>query len=448
MIEFKDFLDVFKKKTLNKWARKTGFIKRQKSLTALDFLLLMTVGQLGMKHPSLASMVDAIESKIRRESLHDRFTESAFKYLEMCTKSILSKKSQAKPICTKLLKKFNRLLIVDSSSWDISSQLSTVLPGSGGNASNANCKVQAFYEYKKGDLSFFEITSGINPDNKYTRQIPGKIQPKDLLLIDLGYFSFNTFHRIIQKGAFFLSRFRIRTKLWDPETSNPIDLKKMLSKVTDNAYQMEVQMGTDQEAKICCRLICFRVAEDIANKRRMKLIKEAKKKGRTPSPQNLILANWTLMITNIPEEWIPSKMLWPIYSIRWQIELLFKQIKSILQVHRSNTANEYRLKCEIYGKLIVAVLIHRVHGTINSKLWNMHRKELSMDKFYKRMQERAFLLLQLLLASPKKAIVYLSNEVKRLIKNCIKYRQPSRKSTLQLIEEGIDLKVLELKAKT
>jgi len=58
-------------------AHTTGFIKRQRNLAARDFLILMTIGQLGMKHPSLAAMVDAIRARISREALHQRFTEEA-----------------------------------------------------------------------------------------------------------------------------------------------------------------------------------------------------------------------------------------------------------------------------------------------------------------------------------------------------------------------------------
>ncbi|MCP5007930.1 MAG: transposase, partial [Planctomycetes bacterium] len=159
---------------------------------------------------------------------------------------------------------------------------------------------------------------------------------------------------------------------------------------------MEVKIGGDENTRVSCRLICLRVGEEVTNKRRMKLKKEATKKGRVPGAQSLELAGWTMMITNVPEKWIPSEMLWRIYSIRWQIELLFKQFKSILQVHHSNTGNVYRLKCEIYGKLIMATIISRIHGAINAKLWNADKRELSMDKFYKRMQERAFHLFELL----------------------------------------------------
>ncbi len=405
----------------------------------------MTVGQLGMKHPSLAGMVDAIKKKISRVSLHERFTETSVEYMKICARFILRKKIQTQTLQTKLLNKFNRVFLVDSSSWDIDPRLSDVLPGSGGSASSANCKTQTFYEYKSGELSFFELTPGTNPDNKYTKQIPAKIKPKDLLLADLGYFCLNTFNEIIQKMAFFISRLRIGTCIWDIETSKPIELAKVLMGVKGSAYQMEVNIGADEETSVSCRLICLKVKEEIANQRRMRIKKEAKKKGRIPSVQSLALADWTVMITNVPEKWIPSEMLWRIYAIRWQIELLFKQMKSILQMHHSNTGNECRLKCEIYGKLIMATIISRIHGSINSQLWNTHKRELSMDKFYKRIQERAFHLLELLLTSLSKAITYLAKEVGGLIKNCMKCRQPSRMTTLQSIEEYTFLIVEDLK---
>ncbi len=120
-------------------------------------------------------------------------------------------------------------------------------------------------------------------------------------------------------------------------------------------------------------------------------------------------------------------------------------MKSILQMHHSNTGNECRLKCEIYGKLIMATIISRIHGSINSQLWNTHKRELSMDKFYKRIQERAFHLLELLLTSVSKAATYLKTEVGCLIKNCMKCLQQSRTTTLQSIEENVFLVVEDLK---
>ncbi len=427
----------FLKKTLHQWARQTGFIQRRKVLQAFDFLALMTVGQLGMKHPSLAGMVEAIKNGMSREGMHRRFSDSAVAFMKKCSEFIIKQKASSMiPLQTKLLQHFNRLLIFDSTSWDINPRLSDVFPGNRGNASNANCKMQVCYEYKRGELMFFDMQPGIASDNAYTSQLSGHMQCGDLLLIDLGYFSMKTFHQIASSGAFFLSRLLVGTKLISADTLQPIDLPGVLKKIKQDTYQMHVIMGTRKKTQVPCRLVCMRVSQDIANQRRRTLKKNSRKRGTTTSKYHLILADWTLMVTNVPIERLPAEKVRTLYTLRWQIELLFKQIKTVLCVHHSNTGRENRLRCEVYGKLIMAVMIYRTHADINIRLWNSHRMELSMEKLFKRIQERAFIILDLLLTSLQKALEYLQAEIPRLIKNCIKLHYKSRRSTLELIEYG------------
>lgn len=127
-----------------------------------------------------------------------------------------------------------------------------------------------------------------------------------------------------------------------------------------------------------------------------------------------------------------------LYTIRWQIELLFKQLKSILRVHQSDTGNEHRLRCELYGKLISAAIIHRIHAAETNRLWNNQRREVSMEKLYKRIQERAFTFMRTLLANVGEAIEYLRTQLTILIPLCMKDRQPSRPTTLECIEAQCD----------
>jgi hypothetical protein len=397
----------------------------------------MTVGQLGMKHPSLASMVEAIKVKMSREGMHRRFSVGAVAFMKRCSDFILKQKiSTITSIRVDLLRHFKRILIFDSSSWNIHPKLKDVLPGCGGSASEANCKLQTCYEYKRGELSFFEITSGITPDGAYTYQLPGHVQRGDLVLVDLGYFNIKIFHQICVIGAYFLSRLSIGIRLFDSKTFSPIDLLGVLKTIKGDIHEMQIIVGGDKETQVCCRLICLRVSQEVANARRRKLKKTSRERGRTPSQYHLLLADWTLMITNVPQQWLPPEMVRPFYSLRWQIELLFKQIKTVLRIHKSNTGRVNRLCCEIYGKMIMAVMIHRIHAFINIRLWNSKRKELSMEKLYKRIQERAFIILDLLLVSLQRAIDYLQEEIPRLIKNCLKSLQRSRRTTLEIIEYG------------
>lgn len=399
----------------------------------------MTVGQLGIKHPSLAGMVEAIKVKISREGMHRRFTGTAVAFMRRCSEFVLRQKaSEMIRLQSKILLHFKRILIFDSTSWDISPELKDVLPGSGGMASDANCKVQACYEYNSGELMFFEITAGTNPDNSYTCHLSSHLQPGDLILFDLGYFCTKTLSNINRIGAYFLCRFLVGTALLNPVTLMPVDLLQTLKKMKGNFDQMKVLMGSKNRGiQVICRLVCLRVPQEIANERRRKMrISAQRKKGRAPSDYHLQLADWTLMVTNVPEERLSPEMMRPFYSLRWQIEILFKQIKTVMCIHKSHTSKENRLLCEIYGKLIMAVMIHRIHADINIRLWNTKRRELSMEKLYKRIQERAFIILDLLLVSLQKAIEYLQEEIPRLIKNCLKSCQRSRRSTLEIIEYG------------
>ena len=393
-----------------------------------------------MKHPSLAGMVTAIDARISRVALHYRFSKEAAAFLLKCLQFVLKQKvSRIGTIDTKLLRPFHRVLLVDSSSWDVSEKLYDILPGCGGSASAANCKLQTVYDYKRGELEFLDVTAGTVPDNRYTDHLPSLLQKDDLLLVDQGYFKLQTLLAIEEKGAFFLTRFLVRTVVNDPLTKIPFDLEECLSAMDSNTCEMDVLMGEGVKApQVPCRLIALRVSEQIANERRRRLKKEAKKKGRTVSKHHLRMCDWTLLITNVPQRWLPLEMVRVLYTVRWQIELLFKQLKSIVRVHQSDTGKENRLRCELYGKLIGAVLIHRIHASETNRLWNTKRREVSMDKFYKRFQERAFTLMRMLFANVSEALEYLRSQLALIIPACMKNRQRSRPTTLECLEAQCD----------
>ena len=160
-------------------------------------------------------MVAALSSRLSREALHQRFTAPAAAFLRHCLHPVLQHKLQSVPIRTNLLQPFARVLLVDSSSWDVSEKLCAVLPGSGGNASTANCKLQTAYDYKQGELTFLADTAGTVPDNRYTDHLPALVNKTDLLLFDQGYFKLATVNALMAKGAFFLTRLFLDTTVHD-----------------------------------------------------------------------------------------------------------------------------------------------------------------------------------------------------------------------------------------
>jgi hypothetical protein len=346
------------------------------------------------------------------------------------------------PLDAALLRPFRRVLIFDSSGWDVDPGLRAALPGAGGTALSANCKLQAGYEYKRGSLGFFEVTPGIRPDQAHSPSLPGLASEGDLVLADLGYFKAGTFRRYHDNGTFFLSRYLAFTTVCQAETGAPIDLGETLRRFRGDFLEMSVIMGCAKTDQTPCRLICMRVSEQAANKRRRKLLQKARDHGHTPSQAHLALCDWTLLVTNVPAELLPAEAAYHLYRVRWQIELIFKQLKSVMRIHRSDTGVESRLRCELCGKLIMAVLIHRVHACLQGELWNTQRREVSFDKLHKRFQERAFLLMRQCLVSLRSACAFLQLEIPRMLNACFKAHQKSRQTTLQRLDQPLPCKPL------
>lgn len=395
----------------------------------------MTFGQLGMRFPSLGGFVEAIKTRLSREGLHYRFSKTAAVFLERCLGFVLKQEIQQKTeIETELLQPYSRVLIYDSSGWDVNPKLKEVFPGYGGVSSSAHCKIQVGYEYKKGTINCCKVCAGTDADRAFSKQILQYVQSKDLLLVDTGYFSLFLLNEVQSKQAFFISPYFSDTSLFDQDTGERIQLAEVLGYLSENTYHADIVLGSECKSQIKCRLVCYRLPPEVANQRRRKARKNAKSRGRLPKQATLILCDWLLIITNIPASLLPTEKVYSLYRIRWQIELLFKQFKSVLQVHKSNTSNEHRFRCELYGKLIVAVLIYRTHGFLNSGVWTIEQKEISMDKFWKRIQERAFTIMQLLIKSVNQALQYFFNEIDIFNKNCFKLKQRSRLLSLEKLQ--------------
>ncbi len=226
--------------------------------------------------------------------------------------------------------------------------------------------------------------------------------------------------------------------LWDIRNGEfiKLDLLSILEQQVGPSIETEVFLRDKKKGKLKIRLVGFRAPEEVANIRRKKLKEQAKKKGRIPSEKSLKLCDWSLFVTNGSEEIVPGEMIRSIYRIRWCVELIFKSWKSILRMHQSNVRkNSYRLKCELYAKLILAVITHTIHQHLQHYMWNKKGREISFDKLWKFMVSRSESLHEVIIVSMKTFSNKINSLLEKMIKECEKLHQPSRKTTLQMIDE-------------
>ncbi|MCR8983424.1 transposase, partial [Brevibacillus laterosporus] len=82
-----------------------------------------------------------------------------------------------------------------------------------------------------------------------------------------------------------------------------------------------------QYQKLPTRVIIHRLTEEQIQKRRRDQAIKEKKKGIVYSEKSKRLSAINIYITNAPSTEVPTENVHPLYSLRWQVEILFKTWK-------------------------------------------------------------------------------------------------------------------------
>jgi len=425
------------------WARVAGFVKRLRDVHPFHFVFALVYGVLGAALPSLETQSSCLPVKVTRQALHKRFTKAAAAFMEVCLAAVMRRAVaiQTGKLQTELLKPFSRVKVLDSSSWDLPDGQRKLFPGSGGDASAANCKLLLCYDYKSGLLDSVQLMPGSHPDTKYAVNVPKHVEAGELILTDLGFVKIRALSEIDEKKAYFICRFLSSVSTWagpeDKEALDRLDLLGLLRNSCETAIEKEVVLGCPRRDQVRCRLVAFRVPEEVANRRRQRMREAAARQRRSLKKETLELCDWSIFLTNACAELVPAALIRTLYRIRWCVELIFKQMKSVLRIHRCSTENENRLLCEVRGKLIAAVIVHGLHARLNLAFLGSLHKETSFEKTWKRFQERASSLCEAFLQGARKAAKELRKVMQSIAATGLKENHPSRHSTLELLESQI-----------
>lgn len=108
------------------------------------------------------------------------------------------------------------------------------------------------------------------------------------------------------------------------------------------------------------RICAIRKSKAAADAAKRKLTKAASKKGKTLGRDTLEFAEYVVVITSLPAaEWSASRVM-QLYRARWQIELHFKRLKSLLKLGCLPKKKDGAARAWIQGKLLLALMIERL----------------------------------------------------------------------------------------
>jgi len=89
-----------------------------------------------------------------------------------------------------------------------------------------------------------------------------------------------------------------------------------------------------QGQRLLLRLIGLRLTDEQRQRAHRRKKRLASKRQRRLNPDTVYLAGWLLLVTTLPQESWSDQQVLSLYRARWHIELLFKRIKQLLDLHR------------------------------------------------------------------------------------------------------------------
>lgn len=107
------------------------------------------------------------------------------------------------------------------------------------------------------------------------------------------------------------------------------------------------------------RLCALRKNRVAAERARRKVLRKAQRNGTQAQAQSLELAEYVLVLTSLPAKFSASQVL-QLYRCRWQVELAFKRLKSLLGAGHVPKSDDQSARAWMQAKILTALLLERL----------------------------------------------------------------------------------------
>jgi hypothetical protein len=231
-----------------------------------------------------------------------------------------------------------------------------VCPGSKGEAHRLHAVIDPF-EGRLVDLELTDDTGG----EKFGRFSYG---PGALVLGDRAYAQRQGLAGVVRAGADFLVRLNTHNVPLERRDGTPFDLAGFLRTLeTGHPGELRLRIQADPRRglpALPCRLVALRKAEEAAEAARKALLTECRKQKRQPKPLTLEACGYVLVLTSVEASRLDASKVLALYRLRWQVELAFKRMKSLLDLDVLRARDPRLVKTTLAGKLLAVLLVDNV----------------------------------------------------------------------------------------
>lgn len=201
----------------------------------------------------------------------------------------------------------------------------------------------------------------------------------ELIVADRGYAHRQGMAAVLAEGGHFIVRLNWQNVPLLDLDGEPFDILNFLRDIPEaEAVSVPVQFASGQgkkaeQSKFTVRLVAVRKSEAAAEAQRLQVRKSRAKRQRNADPRTLESTGYTFVLTSVPEAVLNAAQVLEIYRFRWQIELAFKRLKSVLHLDELPAKDPDLAQTFLYAKLLAALLLEDFSdGFISISPWGFH----------------------------------------------------------------------------
>jgi hypothetical protein len=228
-------------------------------------------------------------------------------------------------------------------------------------AEGTDWRLHAVYDLERGGFSHLDLTDAHGAEALDR----GDAVPGEIRLADRNYGQAKALRRFIDSvsgtvGADYVVRLRWSSLRLRHEDGRAFTLIDHLNDLPADQMSSDVAVLIDDgsaQPPLRARVIVLRKPPEVAEVERRRLRQQASKKQKKLGENSLVAAGYMMLATSLDADQYKAAEVLEMYRLRWQIELAFKRLKSILHLDRLPCTTPRGSRTWIYAHLILALML-------------------------------------------------------------------------------------------
>lgn len=220
------------------------------------------------------------------------------------------------------------------------------------------------------DIGAQRFQTTLMTDRSVAEQLDiGTVAAGEIRLGDRIYGRYRDLAAVTAAGADYVVRLSATALRLESQDGAPFNRAKLCKRAERAGIQDVVLVVRDgaENPPLKARLIVLPLPPDKAAAARRQMRRNARKWGYQPSADALVTAGCVMLITSLTAEDWPAERVLSLYRQRWQVELAFKRLKSLLDLEALRAFDSGLVSAWIHAVLLVALLIDLERPSIKTE---------------------------------------------------------------------------------